>query len=409
MASFETPTLVVLSTGTQCHTQGAQYAPFRPHSHAYYLTGIAEPDVVLFLWSPNPGEVEHYLLISNPPPNQRIWSDTKTLSPRHPLVQDYDHLFFWEDTSPLKKWLSDLPEGFNLLSTDLTADTALLFPPLSENSDVLLQALARMRAVKEPQELASMRQAISISAAGHAEIAKRWASGKLTDNEGAWELFWRSYCWEQGARQQAYRPIIAGQERSCCLHYQANNKELHSCSWVLVDAGAEWQYYASDITRTYFRNCNGTQVQVIYERLLDLQKRLCAAVHVGATLDVLEQQARAEMGQWLHEWGWCSGSLDESIEATKTYFPHRLGHQLGLDVHDNSRLITSSTPLEEGMMVTIEPGFYCSPLLLPPEHPCLGLGIRIEDNVLVTQYGPEVLSSHAPKDWDAISHLAPVS
>lgn len=391
------PCLIVVSTGTTLSTQGAQYAPFRPYSHAYYLTGISEPDVVLLLHQKSDGVLERAIIIKNPPAKERLWSDTHQLNMQSQEIQSYDHIFCWREMEDIKSWLASIANDTPILTADVCPQAAQLFPSLPKSQE-LLQALSELRCRKEPCEIALMSHAATISALGHAQLASSWAA-----NESDWELIWRTHCWQMGARQQAYLPIIAAGERSCCLHYHSNNKPTNDTSWVLVDAGAEWQYYASDITRTFFRNCQGTMVETIYKRLVELQKRLCAAVAPGVSLDSLEKQAREEMATWLVEWGWLTEEDCDQIAATRKYFPHRLGHQLGLDVHDNSSLITSSQILEPSMVITIEPGFYCSPLLLPPDHPCLGLGIRIEDDILVTETGSVVLSHAAPKEWSEVN------
>lgn len=395
-SALPAPCFIVVSTGSTLLTQGAQYAPFRPYSHAYYLTGITEPDVVLLLHQKTDGQIERALIIKNPPTKERLWSDTHQLNQQSQELQAYDHIFCWRDIEAVKSWLDLAPKETAVLIAELCPQAAELFPSLKK-SEKLLQALAELRCHKEPFERALMSRAAEISALGHAKLASFWAA-----HESDWELLWRTHCWEMGARQQAYLPIIAAGERTCCLHYHSNNKPTTDASWVLVDAGAEWQYYASDITRTFFRNCQGTMVEIIYKRLLDLQKRLCAAVAPGVSLENLENQAREEMATWLVEWGWLTETNDDHIAATRNYFPHRLGHQLGLDVHDNSTLISSSRLLEPSMVITIEPGFYCSPLLLPKDHPCLGLGIRIEDDILVTESGSVVLSQAAPKEWSEV-------
>lgn len=390
------PCLVAVSTGSVQSTQGAQYAPFRPHSHAYYLTSLAEPEVVLFLYLSGEGNLERAIVIQDPPAAQRVWSDTYQLTTASPSLQEYCHIFSWQQPAAIASWLDLLPANLPIMSLDLNNQARQILPQ-HESNNCLLEALAQLRSYKEPAEITLMQKAAMISSQAHAHLKRFWP-----DNEGQWELLWRSYCFEQGARQQAYLPIIAGGARSCCLHYHSNNKDTASCQWILVDAGAEWDYYASDITRTYFKGCQGTMVETIYRHLLDLQKRLCAAVRPGVSLERLEQQARKEMAQWLVAWGWVSEDTEDVIAETKKYFPHRLGHQLGLDVHDNSSIIRSDTVLKPSMVITIEPGFYCSPLLLPEGSPCLGLGIRIEDDILVTQEGHIVLSQGAPKEWEEV-------
>lgn len=397
-AHLSEPVLLVLTTGSEQHTQGAQYAPFKPHTHAYYLSGLNEPDVALFLWLKKPGLLTRAVFITDPEPEKKVWSDVKSLSPNHPALQGYDQVFSARDKEALQSWLSQIPSDTPCLALDLTPEIAELLGDRPTNPEPLHQALAQLRSIKEPAEIELIAQAAQISADGHAALASCWDKSE----EMEWEGVWRAHCWAHGAKQQAYLPIMGSGERSCCLHYHANNASLNGCDWILVDAGCEWQYYASDITRTFFRSGSGTMVQTVYEKLLDLQKRLCAGAVIGSSLATLEEQARSEMAQWLQDWGWVTGSFEQRLQAVKKYFSHRLGHHLGLDVHDCSKHIPVQTPFEPGMVITIEPGFYCSPLLLEDSHPLLGLGIRIEDNIVITEGTPRILTEAAPKEWHAV-------
>jgi Xaa-Pro aminopeptidase len=388
--------LVVLGTGCVLSTQGAQFAPFSPHSNAYYLTSLDEPDIVLFLYKTASGLLQRAVLFHNPSGREKLWSQTHTLTIESLSALGYDNIFEWSKLTSLQQWLASLPCDIELFGVDLDEKVQALFSKPLE-SLALLKALAHLRCRKEPQELALLSTAAHISAQGHAKLASFWGH-----NESDWERLWRDHCWAFGARQQAYLPIIAAGSHSCCLHYHRNNQSTQSADWILIDAGAQWQYYASDITRTFFKTGTGTMLQTIYCSVLQLQKDLCSKAVIGATMADLEAQARQEMARWLVDWGFIAADLQKAQAAVPQYFPHRLGHHIGLDVHDMSALIDAHTPFEEGMVITIEPGFYLSPLLLPQTHPFLGLGIRIEDDVAISAGGPIILSHEAPKEWEEI-------
>jgi Xaa-Pro aminopeptidase len=202
-------------------------------------------------------------------------------------------------------------------------------------------------------------------------------------------------CRKRGAQRLAYVPVIAGGHNSLILHYINNDCLLQDGDLVLVDAGAEYQCYATDITRTWPVNGKFTKAQLdVYNAVLDIQQKCILAIKEGRSIQSLHHLAVQLTSEKLASLGipphLCAN------ENLKMFFPHNIGHYLGMDVHDVST-VSNSMPLRRGMVVTVEPGLY-----FPVDNPDVppqyrGIGVRIEDDVLVTPTGPEVLTHDVPK------------
>ena len=204
-----------------------------------------------------------------------------------------------------------------------------------------------------------------------------------------------------GAQAVAYPSIVAGGPNACVLHYRDNNRQLQENELLLIDAGCEFHGYASDITRTFPAGGRFTGPQKdIYELVLASQLACLDAVRPGADFHDYHQVAERVLAQGYIDLGLCKGTLDEVLEngSYKQYYMHRAGHWLGLDVHDAGlyRVKGASQKLVPGMVLTVEPGTYIRPADNVPEH-FWDIGVRIEDDVLVTASGIDNLTAAAPK------------
>lgn len=218
---------------------------------------------------------------------------------------------------------------------------------------------------------------------------------------------------QQGARHSAYTSIVGGGANGVILHYVNNDAELKDNELVLIDAGAEYGYYASDITRTFPVNGVFSEEQrALYEIVLNAQLAAIAQVQAGNHWNDPHVAAVKVITEGLMSLGIISGDLDELIkeEAYKPYYMHRTGHWLGMDVHDvgDYKVDEQWRLLEKGMVLTVEPGLYIA-ANSDCEQRWWNIGIRIEDDVLVTKNGPDVLSKDAPKDPDEIETLMAAS
>jgi Xaa-Pro aminopeptidase len=258
--------------------------------------------------------------------------------------------------------------------------------------------LDEMRLRKDAAELALMRRAAAISGAAHRRAMRATRPG-MREFEIEAELIHEFR--RQGAQAPAYSPIVAGGANACVLHYVGNDAVLHSGDLLLIDAGCELGGYASDITRTFPVNGGYSGVQRdIYELVLEAQQAAIDALRPGAQWDAPHNMAVEVLAQGMIDLGLLSGSIDAAIEAEsyKRFYMHRTGHWLGLDVHDAGDYKRDGEwrALEAGMVLTVEPGCYVRPAEDVPER-FWNIGVRIEDDVLVTDSGHEVLSAETPK------------
>ena len=211
-----------------------------------------------------------------------------------------------------------------------------------------------------------------------------------------------------GARFASYNSIVAGGNNAWILHYTENDQPLKNSDLVLIDAGCEFAMYAGDITRTFPVNGKFTQAQrEIYELVLKAQKRAIELLVPGSSIKQVNDEVTRIKVQGLVELGILHGNVDELIEqkAHRQFYMHGLGHWLGLDVHDVGEYGEErSRTLEVGMVITVEPGIYISEEANVPAQ-YKGIGVRIEDNLLMTEYGNKILTAAVPKEIDDIENL----
>jgi Xaa-Pro aminopeptidase len=266
--------------------------------------------------------------------------------------------------------------------------------------------LDEMRLVKDSHELATMRRAAQISTAAHQRAMRTTRPGRAEYEIEAELLHEFRRC---GAQAPAYTSIVAGGANACVLHYVRNDARLKAGDLLLIDAGCEFDGYASDITRTFPVNGKFSAVQRdVYQMVLAAQAAAIATVRAGTPWNVPHDAAVRVLAQGLVDFGLCHGSVDKVIESEdyKRFYMHRTGHWLGLDVHDAGEYKRDGQwrELEPGMVLTVEPGCYFRSGDGVPER-FANIGIRIEDDVLVTAAGNEVLTQAAPKSVAEIETL----
>jgi Xaa-Pro aminopeptidase len=215
---------------------------------------------------------------------------------------------------------------------------------------------------------------------------------------------------QQGARSPAYPSIVGGGANGCILHYVENQDQLNDGELLLIDAGAEYDFYASDITRTFPINGKFSKEQAaVYEIVLEAQLAAIAEVQPGNTWNMPHEAAVDVITRGLVSLGILKGRAAKLIreETYRPYYMHKTGHWLGMDVHDvgDYKILDEWRTFEAGMVTTVEPGLYLSPSIRGLAKRWWNIGIRIEDDVLVTKAGHEVLSANAPKQIDDIESL----
>jgi Xaa-Pro aminopeptidase len=264
-----------------------------------------------------------------------------------------------------------------------------------------------MRLFKSVEEIEMMQRAADIAAEGHIEAMKQVRPGM---NEYEVEALIEYVFRKQGASGPAYTSIVGGGANATVLHYINNDAPLRDGDLLLIDAGAEYRGYASDITRTFPVNGRFTAAQRdIYDLVLTTQMACVEMVRPGVTHDELKNHSIELLTEGMVRLGLLQGETKKLIEEEKykQFYMHGLGHFLGLDVHDVGRyhVKDESRSLEPGMVMTIEPGLYIAPDTKDIPEKYLGLGVRIEDDVLVTENGNRVLSGKAPKLVEEIEEL----
>lgn len=399
--------------------------PFRAESDFLYLTGFAEPDSVLVLIHQQvlvgtEFEKPHHqawLFVRPKDPLQETWQGRrlgveaapqalgihrawsideldkvapKFLTQAHQVFFSFGQLKDW--TSKLADWLSGLKAQ---VRKGVAVPTALCD---------LDSVLHEQRLIKSAQEIDLMRQAAKISVQGHLAAMRATRPGAYEYQvQSALEHAFKI----AGSERVAFNTIAAAGDNACILHYTENNALLKDGDLILLDAGAEWQGYAGDISHTFPINGRFSAPQKqLYELVLAAQQAAIAAVQPGNVYDAMHQAASRVITAGLVQLGILHGDVESLLkeESYKRFFMHGTGHWLGLDVHDVGRYKIDGQwrSLKPGMVVTIEPGLYIPLDAEGVETQWRGIGIRIEDDVLVTEHGHEVLTQGLPRTVEEI-------
>lgn len=395
----------------------AEY-PFRPDSDFYYLTGFPEPEAVLVL-VPGRKHGETILFVRDRDPERETWTgrragpegaceyygaddafpigDIDDILPG--LIEGRERVFYTMGVHPdfdahVISWVNRIREGSR--SGQRTPGEFVSLEHL----------LHDMRLYKSPAEIRAMKQAAKIAANAH----KR---AMLMCRPGLWEYqveaefiheFRRNGC------QHAYNPIVGGGANGCILHYNENNAELQHGDLLLIDAGAEYECYASDITRTFPVNGRFSKAQrALYEIVLAAQAAAIRKIKPGNHWNDPHDAAVKVITQGLVALGILKGKPAKLIKeaAYRRFYMHRTGHWLGMDVHDvgDYKVGDEWRILEPGMVMTVEPGLYIPAGSKGVARKWWNIGIRIEDDVVVTRKGCEVITDAVPKTVDAIEAL----
>jgi Xaa-Pro aminopeptidase len=392
--------------------------PYRFDSYFYYLTGFREPEAVLIVIAGG-GTAKSMLFCRERDPEREVWDGFRygPEAARETFGLDEAHSIAQLDAQ-MPGLLADCGVVYCHLGADSVWDARLMgwvnevrsqarrgVTAPDELKDVHA-LLDEMRLVKAPEELELMRRAAAISAGGHRR-AMRAARPGMGEFEIEAELLHEFR--RHGAQAPAYTPIVAAGGHACVLHYVENSGEMKDGELLLIDAGCELDGYASDITRTFPVNGRFTAPQRdVYEVVLAAQAAAIAQVKAGSTWEGPHVAAVRTISQGLIDLKLLVGNVDEVIEreAYKQFYMHRTGHWLGLDVHDAGDYKRGGQwrKLEPGMVLTVEPGCYIRAGEGIPRE-LAGIGVRIEDDVLVAEHGNEVLTRDAPKGIAEIEAL----
>jgi Xaa-Pro aminopeptidase len=393
--------------------------PFRPESDFYYLTGYAEPEAVAVL-IPDRHHGEYVLFCRENDPVMETWNGHRAGLEGAREIYGADDAFPIEDLDEiLPGLLEDRERIFYTMGADSKFDERVLKWVNEVRSRIrtgvnapdefisLTHILHDMRLYKSRSEVAAMRKAAKISSAAH-KRAMRICRPGLMEYQIEAELVYEFT--QRGARASAYPSIVGSGANSCILHYTENSSELQNGDVLLIDAGSEYDGYASDITRTFPVNGKfSTEQRAIYEIVLEAQLAAIDHVQPGNHWNDPHEVAVQVMTEGLVELGILKGKVRQLIkdQAYTKYYMHRTGHWIGMDVHDvgDYKLDGEWRMLEPSMVMTIEPGLYFPAGTKGLAKKWWNIGVRIEDDVLVTKDGNEVFSKDAPKTIDEIETL----
>ena len=387
--------------------------PYRPNSDFYYLTGLSEPDCVMVL-IPGPGQRhgKYVLFCPAADPVKDLWEgshidpeqarsqygvdeayDIKRIGEILPeLLKNKDRLFYTMGEN--SQFDQQVIGWMNQLRANQRSGVHEPFELIS-----LTHLVHEMRLYKSKHEIRKMRRAARLSSTALAH-AMRICQPGLMEYQLEAEILYQYM--KNGARAPAYPLIVGGGSNSCILHYTKNNTPLTDGDLVLIDAGAELGFYASDITRTFPVNGRFSHSQqAVYEIVLAAQQAAIDEVRVGRHWNHSHERACAVLTEGLIDLGILKGPLEERLadKSYQQYYMHRTGHWLGMDVHDvgDYQIDGVWRLLEPGMVLTVEPGLYLRAGMPGLDEKWWNIGIRIEDDVLVSDDEPEVLSRDAPK------------
>ena len=382
---------------------------YRQDSDLYYVSGFAEPESALVLSAKGRKAT---MFVRPRDPEREVWDGPRA------GVDGAKADFGADDAQPIK----DLEEGL----TKLFENVSRVYYRLGRNhgfDDALLRAIDRtrsrartgiswpteiidtgqvlheMRLFKAPSDLDAMRAAMSITEEAHLR-AMRTAKPGMHEYEV--EALLLETFRRRGSDRPAYGSIVGSGPNATVLHYRANNRKMEDGDLLLIDAGCEYDYYASDVTRTFpVSGKFNREQQAIYELVLEAQAAGIEATRTGATLEEIHAKSVRTLTEGLVRLGLLSGAVDTLIEKEeyKPFYMHRTSHWLGMDVHDVGAYFVQgqARKLEPGMVLTVEPGIYIAKDYDKVAPEWRGIGVRIEDDILVTEKGPMNLTAAIPK------------
>jgi len=392
---------------------------YRPESDLFYLTGFAEPEAVAVL-APEHPEHKFVLFVRPHDPEREVWDGKRAgvegavseygADAAYPIDQLEEKLPEYLDGRQQLYYRLGRDEEFDLrvirtLNSYRTTRRAKAPGPSSilDPGEIVHE----MRLIKSETDLALMRRAIEISAAAHRAAMAAARPGMYEyELEALIEYTFR----RNGANGPSYASIVGSGPNATTLHYVENSRRIEDGELVLVDAGAEYGYYAADITRTWPASGRFSPEQrAIYEIVLEAQTGAIEMSTPGVTMQDVHDFCVRTIATGLVRLGLLDGPVEKAIEsgAYRKFYMHKTGHYLGMDVHDVGKYREGEEwrSLAPGMVMTVEPGIYIAEDCSDVDERWRGIGVRIEDDVLITETGHDVLSAGAPKAIDEIEHL----
>ena len=407
--------LLIPGANTQYRNADSAYA-FRQDSNFYYLSGFCEPDSLMAIINNDDG-INSIIFVPPKDKLKEIWDGHRA----GPIGAVKEFLFDKAyDNSEIDNMMPEIlfgcdqvlypigkKNGFDQKVIDWTTEASSK-DRHSKSINILdaSSTIGNARLIKDDHEISLIKKACNISAEAHIEAMK---NVKNAESEQSIESLYVYEFSKRGGRFPAYTPIVAGGENACVLHYIENNKKLNKNELLLVDAGCEYEMYASDITRTYPISGKFSKEQLeIYKIVLDAMNAAIDKVKEGNNIMEPQEISEKIITNGLVELGLLHGDPEDLHKkgAFKDFYMHKIGHWLGLDVHDAGDYMEGDDfmKFKPGMITTIEPGIYIS-RSMDVDDKWKGIGIRIEDDILVTKDGNENLTKKVPSDPAEIESL----
>ena len=407
--------LLIPGANTQYRNADSAYA-FRQDSNFYYLSGFCEPDCLMAIINNDDG-INSIIFVPPKDKLKEIWDGHRA----GPIGAVKEFLFDKAyDNSEIDNMMPEIlfgcdqvlypigkKNGFDQKVINWTTEASSK-DRHSKSINILdaSSTIGNARLIKDDHEISLIKKACDISAEAHIEAMK---NVKNAESEQSIESLYVYEFSKRGGRFPAYTPIVAGGENACVLHYIENNKKLNKNELLLVDAGCEYEMYASDITRTYPISGKFSKEQLeIYKIVLDAMNAAIDKVKDGNNIMEPQQISEKIITNGLVELGLLHGDPEDLHKkgAFKDFYMHKIGHWLGLDVHDAGDYMEGDDfmKFKPGMITTIEPGIYIS-RSMDVDDKWKGIGIRIEDDILVTKDGNENLTKKVPSDPAEIESL----
>lgn len=397
--------------------------PFRQESNFYYLSGITE-DHCLMAFEKREGVNKSYLFVKEVSPEESLWVGKRMGVEGASAHYRFDEVL---NMDTFETRIAELLKNLPMLYCDIFGDSSIVRKAKLTCKDLMHQrgvlrsprifsdvyALTqKLRLIKTDDEIALIRKALSITKEAHHSAMRKISSGM---NEYQIAALIEYVFADHHANHNAYESIVAGGNRANTLHYIDNDKILEEGTLVLIDAGCEYQMYASDITRTFPVSGKFSDAQKeLYEMILEVQLEIIAMIKPGIIKKVIQEASERLLCEGMVRLGILVGDVETLIENKehKKYYPHGIGHWLGIDVHDPCPYVDEqgeAIVFEPGIVLTIEPGIYIDENDSSVPERFRGIGIRIEDDILVTSEGCENLSEGIAKSVEEIEAVCHAS
>ena len=412
---LEDSAIIVSAASVKSRISDTEYS-YRQDSNFYYLSGYEEPESLILI-RPNQDKERFVIFCRDRDPLREQWDGFRT--GQEGVIQDYGADAAYSINS-IDEIMPKLLEGAKNIYFSMSAPCGVDAKISSWVEDIrkntrsgaeppqnllsLDSILHEMRLIKESDEMDLMKKAANITTEAHIRAMQSVRPGMYEYQLEAEYLYAFN---KNGARSPAYNSIVGGRNNSCRLHYVENNAELKDGDLVLVDAGCEYQYYASDVTRTFPVNGKFSPEQrEIYSIVLEAHKQSMEQAKPGNKWNLMHEKSVEVIVEGLLSIGLLQGSRDEIIDKGEysKFYMHRIGHWLGMDVHDVGSYKQDGDwrPLEEGMVMTVEPGIYILDSMEGVDDKWKGIGVRIEDDIAITDSGFEILTPDVPRTIEEV-------